>query len=258
MIERTLNYLGLTEYERKLYLFLVRHGTTGAVELSKKTGVPFGRIYDVLYQLEAKCFIKVVLTQPKAFSPIQPRVALSSALKKLKEEYSDIETQGLKTIEELQKDYLSEEELKRPSISMVSGEQNIQEVRRRELLSAKSSINAIISPDKSTGAAPVLERLAREAGERGVKRRFLENPTTKTEKEKVKMKLEGGAEIRIADYQGFTLSIVDEREVRIEVTDPQHGRSSVLIESPELAKAMNEFFEHKWRESKPAQKRLLS
>ena len=89
MIERTLNRVGLNEYERKVYLHLVKHGTLGAVELAKKSGVPFGRIYDVLYQLESKGFVKVVIGKPKKFAPIEPKVALDSAIKKLKETYGD-------------------------------------------------------------------------------------------------------------------------------------------------------------------------
>ena len=246
MIEKTLNSLGLTEYERKGYLHLVRNGTMGAVELAKKSGVPFGRIYDVLYLLESKGFVKVVLTQPKQFSPIPPKAALSSALKRLKEEYTSVEQEVSQDMDALEKEYLNQEELKKPTIWMVTGDRNVHEVRRRELTEAKHTINGIISPDVSTGYAPGIEGNAREAEERGVKRRFIENPLTKSDRDKIRDKVEGGALVKVFPYTGFTLTIRDSMTVRIEVKDPQHGNSSVIIENPALAKAMDEFFLYRW------------
>lgn len=250
MKERTLNYLGLTNYESKVYLFLVQKGTTKAVEISKKAGVPFGRIYDVLYQLEARGFVKVIITQPKQFSPIQPQVALNISLNYRKEQFNTISNQVKDDMQILQQEFISQQKHMKPIISMVSGEKNIKELRKRELINAKESINAIISPDRSTGLAPSIERLAREADKNGVKRHFIENPISKDEFKKVKMKLEGGAKIRIWPYKGFTLSIVDNKEVRIEVEDSHYGRTSVLIEQKQFAKAMNEFFNYKWEQAK--------
>jgi len=42
------------------------------------------------------------------------------------------------------------------------------------------------------------------------------------------------------------LSIVDKKTVRIEVKDTLQGRTSVIIENNDLAKALNEFFMDKW------------
>lgn len=250
MGERTLSRLGLNQYERKVYLHLVEYGISGAVELAKKSGVPYGRIYDVLYQLEAKGFVKVVLGKPKQFAPIKPGIALDSAVKKLREAYDEIETEAKKDREELEKQFLLQKEAKNPIIWMVSGEKNVRETRRRELTEAQRELNAIVSPDVSTGRDPVIERIAREAEERGVTRRFIENPKTESDWQKIKDKKEGGAQIRFHQFRGFTLSIIDRKLVRIEVKDHLYGRSSVFIENENLAEALNEFFIVKWKNSK--------
>jgi len=39
---------GLSSYESKAYLILVREGACSASEASKKSGVPYGKIYPVL------------------------------------------------------------------------------------------------------------------------------------------------------------------------------------------------------------------
>lgn len=251
MSERTLARLGLNEYEQKAYLSLVRYGITGAVDLAKKSTVPYGRIYDVLYQLETKGFVKVILGKPKQFAPVEPKTVLDSALTKLKERYEEIEEQVKEDREELEQQFLLQEKDKKPSIWMVSGEGNVRETRRRELSEAQEELNVIVSPDVSTGYDPILERLGREAQDRGVKRRFIENPLTKSEWKKVRAKQEGGAEVRFSSHQGFTLSLVDRRLVRIEVRDSVYGRSSVFIENSNLAEALHGFFMYRWKKAHP-------
>ena len=248
MIEKTLKRIGLTEYEIKVFLHLVRNGTTGAVELAKRSGVPFGRIYDVLYQLESKGFVKVLFEKPKKFAPVDPKMALESTVKKMKENFEEIEKEAVKDKEELQKQFSLQEKAKKPSIWMFSGDKNIREARRRELSEAKEEINAIVSSDISTGRDIVVERLAREA--KGITRRFIENPLTKDDEKKIKDKIKGGAKVKLSSYKGFTLSIVDKKIVRVEVKDSLQGRTSVIIENEDLAKALNEFFMEKWNKTR--------
>ncbi|MBW3022798.1 helix-turn-helix domain-containing protein, partial [Candidatus Woesearchaeota archaeon] len=47
-----LKELGLTENEAKAYETLLRLGKTSASHISKESGVPYGRIYNVLSSLE--------------------------------------------------------------------------------------------------------------------------------------------------------------------------------------------------------------
>lgn len=256
MIEQTLSKLGLNKYEIQVYVYLVREGAIGAVELSKKSGVPFGRIYDVLYQLELKGFVKVVLGKPKTFAAIEPYIALEAALKRIKDDVFDIEKDVKKDKKDLEKVFKASAEEKKPSIWVSRGRQSVRESRIREILTAQKEFVGIVSPDVSTGFHPQIERIARESGKRGVKRRFIENPITKTELKKVKSKIKGGAKIRLHKYKGFTITLVDEKLVRIEVPDPLFGRTSVIIENPSLGKFFKEVFEWKWKNSNHFSSRL--
>ncbi len=247
MISRTLSRLGLNEYEIRVYLELIKSGTIGAVKLSKRSDVPFGRIYDVLYQLESKGFVKVILAKPKKFAPIEPNIAIESALKKLKENYEDVEKEALKDKKQLELQYSAHEE-KKPNVWIISGKKNIREVRRRLLSKVKKEFNAIVSKGISTGYDPVIERIARESNKRGVKRKFIEGKGT--DKRKIKSKIKGGALVKRSNNKGFTLTVVDNDSVGIELKDRMLGRITVMIENKGFAKAMNEYFDYKWRKSR--------
>ena len=61
--------LGLSQNEGKVYLTLVEFGKLSANDLSGKSGVPYGRIYDVLESLKNKGLVVVVPEKTKKFIP---------------------------------------------------------------------------------------------------------------------------------------------------------------------------------------------
>ena len=45
---KSMETIGLTSYEIKVYLSLLEHGSLTASDISKKSGVPYSKIYEVL------------------------------------------------------------------------------------------------------------------------------------------------------------------------------------------------------------------
>ncbi len=78
---KALEELGLTSYEAKTYHTLSSVGISDAKEISTKSGVPWGRIYDVLNTLEGKGLVESQSSRPKQFNPVEPRTALEILLK---------------------------------------------------------------------------------------------------------------------------------------------------------------------------------
>ncbi len=73
LYHRLRSYLGLTHYEAKAYLALVRLGRGRPVEVSKESDVPQGRIYDVLRSLEDK---GLVARTPDGYVVVEPSTSL--------------------------------------------------------------------------------------------------------------------------------------------------------------------------------------
>ena len=55
----------LTTYEINVYITLLNSSTLTAREISIKSNVPYGRIYDILEELKSKGMIDIFETRPK-------------------------------------------------------------------------------------------------------------------------------------------------------------------------------------------------
>ena len=67
-----LKSLGLSDYEEKAYTALVKLGKSKASQISKESGVSYGRIYEVLGSLDRKGLVKTVPERTKMFVPADP------------------------------------------------------------------------------------------------------------------------------------------------------------------------------------------
>lgn len=77
----TLSDLGLSEYQARVYRALLRTGPTTAKALSRASGVPMGRIYDVLADLEATGLARSQQAgRPKKYAPVDPETGLHRLL----------------------------------------------------------------------------------------------------------------------------------------------------------------------------------
>jgi len=74
---------GFTEYEAKAYVALVGLGMATAREVCEASGVPQGRIYDVLKQLTTKGYLEVQEGSPTRYRAGDPEVCFNS----LKEDF---------------------------------------------------------------------------------------------------------------------------------------------------------------------------
>lgn len=63
--------LGLNQYETKAYVTLVRQGASSAYQVSKNSGVPRARIYEILNDLEQKGVVmKEEINEAVQYSPL--------------------------------------------------------------------------------------------------------------------------------------------------------------------------------------------
>jgi len=75
-----LGELGLTSYEETVYRTLLVTGAVTAAELSETSGVPKGRIYDVLNGLEARKLIRRRSSEPNRYVAVQPDTVVDRLL----------------------------------------------------------------------------------------------------------------------------------------------------------------------------------
>ena len=69
---------GLNEYESKAYNSLISLGESSASSISKNSGIPRARVYDVLMGLEKKGFVVITPSRPIKFKSIAPKEAMQN------------------------------------------------------------------------------------------------------------------------------------------------------------------------------------
>lgn len=98
----SLKELGLSEYEARAYRSLLDAGPTTAKELSDESGVPMGRIYDVLKSIEGNDLVRTqAASRPKRYVAVDPSTALDRLLATRKRELDERAEQYETAAEEL-------------------------------------------------------------------------------------------------------------------------------------------------------------
>ncbi len=76
--EASLRHLGLTEYETKTYLTLLKFGVLSADKVSEHAEIPLPRVYDTILELHKKGFVLVNMGRPKKYKAIEPKNAFAN------------------------------------------------------------------------------------------------------------------------------------------------------------------------------------
>jgi len=89
LVERVREFLTnskLSNYEINTYLTLMQSNILTAREISKKSGVPSGRIYEVLEKLKKNGMIEIQESRPKLYRSLAPNFAFHSLISNLNNE----------------------------------------------------------------------------------------------------------------------------------------------------------------------------
>jgi len=100
---KELRKAGLTEYEEKAYLALLELGIAGGGDISKKSGVPKTRIYDVLKDLSEKRLVNILQKKPMLFKAVRPEIALKHLFEKRIQELKKAEIDAIKILKQVKK-----------------------------------------------------------------------------------------------------------------------------------------------------------
>jgi sugar-specific transcriptional regulator TrmB len=128
-----------------VYIALLEGGQITAMEISKKSSVPYSKIYDVLNALKDKGWIKSVETRPTKYYPMPPIEALATAKIRIEDKYTSWEQT---VIRELQPLYEKRELVERPDILILHGQQGIM-VKLEETLKKATREIMVAAPEFS-------------------------------------------------------------------------------------------------------------
>jgi HTH-type transcriptional regulator, sugar sensing transcriptional regulator len=253
----------LNLYEAKVWTALLSRGTSTAGELSNISDVPRSRTYDILESLEKKGFIVMKIGKPIKFVALKPDEVVervkrnlvihaqerSKRLEKLKEddvlkELNSLYTNGVKFIE--------------PSdlSGSLKGRQNMYNHLDMMIRNAEKNVTLVTSSDGLNRKMEALLPAFEKASKRGVKVRIAA-PIVK-ENFKVAREMSKFADVRHIGKPNGRFAVVDSNQLMFMLLDdgsvhPNYD-VSVWLSSGYFAKALEDMFEHSWKQFTPVNK----
>jgi sugar-specific transcriptional regulator TrmB len=166
-ILKPLSGVGLSKYESKVYLTLVSEGVSTAKSVSDVTGIPYGKVYEIINSLSYKGFLMILPSKPMKYMAVSPKQAIVSAKKDVADRFVRLESTIL---EHLGSDFEKSKNFSPVSSSflLVNGRSNAVRKVEELIKSAKKNIHVHCSAN-SLSRLMLHKEVLKEASVRGVK-----------------------------------------------------------------------------------------
>ncbi|GED20063.1 TrmB family transcriptional regulator [Kurthia gibsonii] len=152
---------GYTEYESKAYLALIQNGDVTAYQISKDSGIPRARIYDVLNSLIEKGIVsKQEATDKVRYQALPVEVFLQKTATSWQHEFTQL-SDTLKELEE-------KKQQEKPTVLHLQEEEAILSYCRTLIGQAKEKILISVWDDVYELLRPVLEEAAKKVTVHGI------------------------------------------------------------------------------------------
>jgi sugar-specific transcriptional regulator TrmB len=243
---RTLRDLGLTDYEVNSYLALLQHGELSAGEISKRTSIPYSKIYSVLENLERKGWVEIGSGRPKLYYPRAPSEALRAETMRQERRLRELEEL---IVSELQPLYERREIKERPEIWIIRGEENIA-AKVREMITKVERELMIALPLAPRDLLELLGSPLNALMDRRISILFL---TTPKALENLPTYIPNLAETRLREEMFGGGMVVDGREAILFLGQDDSTKALLAVWSDHigLTQIAKIYFQHLWETSKP-------
>jgi sugar-specific transcriptional regulator TrmB len=249
-----LTRLGLTSYEAKAYLGLMRRDSATAAQVARLSGVPRQRIYDVLASLVERGLASTRPGSAVKYAATPPEHAVGGLIARQREELEARGAMAKQMIEQLVPAFLAGQEHTDPLeyIEVLRDARAINERFGELQAGTKTEILVFTKPPYATPAQENVEGLtvAKQHEARSIYEfSAFDDPAFV---EGVRRFIEAGEEARFVPELPLKLVIIDETIVMFGMEDPVAGRSEltiVVIEHPSLAKVLKVAFMAIWNEA---------
>jgi sugar-specific transcriptional regulator TrmB len=246
-----LTRLGLTSYEAKAYLSLIKRDSYTAAQVARQAALPRQRIYDVLGTLVQKGLAVARPGNVVKYAATPPEVAINLLIQSHRQQLNEMERGARSMVETLQPSFeagqahtdpLEYIEVLRDRGAINERFAELQSSVKREILVFTKPPYATPPQENVEGLAVTLTHEARSIYEFGV----FDDPAVS---EGVRRFLEAGEEMRFVPELPLKLVIIDETIVMFGMEDPVAGSADltiVVVEHSSLARVLKTAFDAIW------------
>jgi len=242
-----LRKLGLTEYESKAYLALLKYGTLDGKEASRRSLVPYSAIHFVLQQLAQKNFAVLVSKKPMRFKALKPEIAIAGIVKEKTAELAGLKEETVNELNKLEKLPLGEEEEK---VEISAG-------REQRFANAVQLTNGVKKEKLIISMADVmpieLQKATAAIVKRGGKVKVIATMSNEENKGLLEKFKKMGFKVKYCPpLYGFSIIVYDRKVSLLVVMDPKTRETAynLKLNSKELAEAFAEYFDYVWKKAK--------
>ncbi len=241
-----LQKLGLSPYEAKSYVALLKQGSMGGKETAKKAGVPPTSVYRNLESLREKGFVQLLQQEPLVYRAVEPEIALTHYVNFKKVLLEEVENEAIKELNQIKE--TGGIDKKEEVLEVYSGREQSYAVGKQLLGEAKKEFLMIGRGEKQSIIDLIHELKA--AIEREVEVRFIIT-TFDDNQELVGLLKEEKISVKYFPLQNFSLLIKDGEESQIVIKQAKAERIILKIKSKDLAQAHEHYFNSIWRKATP-------
>ncbi len=222
-LSRELRKLGLTSYQAKCYVFLVKLGPTDPRKLAAKASMPYPNAYEALGRLSDLGWVELVTRRPAVYRARDPSTILEETQSKLRETFDSLEAMYKATPAD-------EAEL----VYTLRGKDRVLS-KLVEMIRGSRSSMMLVTPAETLQGSDILLEEIRRAASRGVDIRVM---TDEAELKGLPAKVEA----RTGSIVAFDL-LVDDRAALIGLPDLS---AAGWVESSAVASHFMQFLELLW------------
>ncbi len=244
--------LGLNKYEAKVYLTLIGEGISTAKNISDITGIPYGKVYEIINSLAGKGFCSILPSKPMKCQAVSPKKAIDKSKENMQEKYKKLENHVLTELEPM---FTESKKFMEPKgvFWIINGRANIVKKIDELIQKAKNNINIHCSP-KSLSRLILHKDLLEDARSRGVNISIAGVVEGKDIEEEIK-KI-GFCDIRKAKKAENNFISVDSKESLVVEPIPDddnimYGRDlGMWVSSSSFTKFVDDFFNTNFKKSR--------
>ncbi|MFC5911008.1 TrmB family transcriptional regulator [Streptacidiphilus monticola] len=253
-----LEELGLTNYEARVYLALIRRDVFTAAEVAREAQVPRQRVYDVLEGLTRRQLAVLHPGRVAGYSAVAPEIAVDRLMEQQRRSLGRLERLSTELAAELlptwssgrtHTDPLDYVEVLRDAADISDRFARIQTEAERELLSFSKP--PYITPTENTAGLAAAARL--RAASLTMRSLYTKDLLDDPELLDIALRfVEAGEEIRIAEALPLKMIVADGSTVMCDMPDPvarAEATTALVIRHPSLAETLRLAFQALWDEA---------
>ena len=243
-----LQKLGLSPYEAKSYVALLKHGSMGGKEIAKKSGVPPTSVYRNLESLREKGFVQLLQQEPLVYRAVEPGIALTHYVNFKKILLEEVENEAIKALNLIKDKEAGWVDKREEVLEVYSGREQAYAIGKRLINESKKEFLMIGRGEKQSiiDLIPDLKSaVAKEVEVRFIITTYDEN------KELIQLLKDEGIKIKYFPLHNFSLLIKDGEESQIVLKREKEKRIVLKIMNKDLSQAHVDYFNSIWKKATP-------